>query len=67
MTTTRWCSRKSRAAFARLLKQGWVDAIRKVHPEETVYTFWDYRRTDGSAMPGCASTICCSARSWRAG
>jgi exodeoxyribonuclease III len=35
---------ESRAAFARLLKQGWVDAIRKVHPDETVYTFWDYRR-----------------------
>ena len=36
--------RQSRAAFARLLKQGWVDAIRKVYPNETVYTFWDYRR-----------------------
>ena len=35
---------QSRAAFARLLKQGWVDAIRKIHPMETVYTFWDYRR-----------------------
>jgi exodeoxyribonuclease III len=34
----------SRAAFARLLKQGWVDAIRKIYPDETVYTFWDYRR-----------------------
>jgi exodeoxyribonuclease-3 len=35
---------ESRAAFARLLKQGWIDAIRKVHPDEAVYTFWDYRR-----------------------
>ncbi len=35
---------ESRAAFRRLLDQGWVDAIRKVHPKDTVYTFWDYRR-----------------------
>jgi exodeoxyribonuclease-3 len=35
---------ESRAAFRRLLDQGWVDAIRKRHPDETVYSFWDYRR-----------------------
>lgn len=35
---------ESRAAFQRLLGQGWVDAVRKLHPNETVYTFWDYRR-----------------------
>lgn len=35
---------ESRAAFRRLLDQGWTDAIRKRHPRETVYTFWDYRR-----------------------
>ena len=35
---------ESRAAFRRLLDQGWVDAIRKMHPNDTVYTFWDYRR-----------------------
>jgi len=33
-----------RAAFARLLAQGWTDAIRALHPGETVYTFWDYFR-----------------------
>jgi len=33
-----------RAAFARLLAQGWADAIRTLHPEETIYTFWDYLR-----------------------
>jgi exodeoxyribonuclease-3 len=33
-----------RAAFARLLAQGWLDALRAVHPDETVYTFWDYFR-----------------------
>ena len=35
---------ESRAAFRRLLEQGWTDAIRRVHPDATVYTFWDYRR-----------------------
>jgi exodeoxyribonuclease-3 len=34
----------SRAAFARLLDQGWTDAIRKLHPEATIYTYWDYMR-----------------------
>ena len=33
-----------RAAFARLLEQGWTDAIRTLHPEATIYTFWDYLR-----------------------
>lgn len=35
---------ESRAAFQRLLDQGWVDALRKLHPSETIYTFWDYMR-----------------------
>jgi exodeoxyribonuclease III len=35
---------ESREAYARLLKQGWVDSIRKLHPDEPVYTFWDYFR-----------------------
>jgi len=34
----------SRAAFQRLLEQGWTDAIRTLHPEEPMYTFWDYKR-----------------------
>jgi exodeoxyribonuclease-3 len=33
-----------RAQFARLLEQGWTDAIRKKHPGATIYTFWDYMR-----------------------
>jgi exodeoxyribonuclease-3 len=33
-----------RAAFRRLLDQGWTDAIRKLHPTATIYTFWDYKR-----------------------
>jgi len=35
---------KVRAAYARLLDQGWTDALRTLHPDETVYTFWDYFR-----------------------
>jgi exodeoxyribonuclease-3 len=33
-----------RAAYARLLDQGWTDAVRALHPDETIYTFWDYFR-----------------------
>jgi exodeoxyribonuclease-3 len=35
---------ESRAAFQQLLDQGWTDAIRKLYPNETIYTFWDYFR-----------------------
>jgi exodeoxyribonuclease-3 len=35
---------QSRAAFRRLIDQGWTDAIRALHPTETIYTFWDYKR-----------------------
>jgi exodeoxyribonuclease-3 len=35
---------ESRAAFRRLLEQGWTDAIRAVHPEAPMHTFWDYQR-----------------------
>ena len=33
-----------RHAFHRLLEQGWTDALRKLHPSERIYTFWDYFR-----------------------
>lgn len=33
-----------REAFRLLVDQGWTDAIRKLYPEETIYTFWDYFR-----------------------
>lgn len=35
---------EARAAYARLLKQGWTDALHTVHPNKRFYTFWDYRR-----------------------
>jgi exodeoxyribonuclease III len=35
---------ESRAAFARLVKQGWTDALRAHFQDERVYTFWSYWR-----------------------
>ena len=35
---------KSRAAFKALVDQGWTDAIRTLHPEKPMFTFWDYKR-----------------------
>lgn len=35
---------ETREAFGRLMSQGWTDAIRARHPEETIYTFWDFFR-----------------------
>jgi exodeoxyribonuclease III len=43
---------KARRAFGRLLKAGWVDAIRKTHPGEPMYTFWDYKRNRWSRDAG---------------
>ncbi len=33
-----------KAAFFRLLGQGWTDALRTIHPDEVIYTFFDYFR-----------------------
>jgi exodeoxyribonuclease III len=35
---------EARAAYFRLLEQGWTDALRTLHPNERIYTFWDYFR-----------------------
>ncbi|WP_109482424.1 exodeoxyribonuclease III [Paraburkholderia sp. C35] len=35
---------ESRECYARLLKQGWTDALRTRFPDEQVFTFWDYFR-----------------------
>jgi exodeoxyribonuclease-3 len=35
---------RTRAQFAQLLDQGWTDALRVGHPDEVIYTFWDYMR-----------------------
>lgn len=33
-----------RNAYKRLVEQGWTDGIRELHPDERIYTFWDYFR-----------------------
>ncbi|MGO4722280.1 MULTISPECIES: exodeoxyribonuclease III [unclassified Inquilinus] len=33
-----------RAAYRRLVDQGWTDALRTLHPDERIYTFWKYFR-----------------------
>lgn len=35
---------ESRAAYAELLSQGWLDSLRAQHPDEKIYTYWDYKR-----------------------
>ncbi|HWI82461.1 exodeoxyribonuclease III [Ramlibacter sp.] len=35
---------ETRACYQRLLDQGWVDAIRHLHPDQAIFTFWDYFR-----------------------
>jgi exodeoxyribonuclease-3 len=35
---------ETREAFGRLMSQGWTDAVRARHPDETIYTFWDFFR-----------------------
>lgn len=34
---------ESRAAFRRIVHRGWTDAIRALHPDERLYSFWDYQ------------------------
>jgi exodeoxyribonuclease-3 len=34
----------SRERYAALVAQGWTDSLRALHPDEPMYTFWDYMR-----------------------
>ncbi len=42
----------SRDAFGRLLAQGWIDSVRRIHPVGPVYSFWDYKRDRWSRDAG---------------
>jgi exodeoxyribonuclease III len=42
----------SRAAYQRLLAQGWTDSLRVKHPQEPIYTFWDYFRNHWQTNSG---------------
>jgi hypothetical protein len=33
-----------RDGYRRLVEQGWTDALRALHPDERIYTFWKYFR-----------------------
>lgn len=35
---------ETREAFSGLMLQGWTDALRTLHPDQKIYTFWDYFR-----------------------
>jgi len=41
-----------RKAFKTLVDQGWTDALRKLYPNEKIYTFWDYFRNAFSRDAG---------------
>ncbi|HWF12057.1 MAG TPA: exodeoxyribonuclease III [Bryobacteraceae bacterium] len=43
---------ESRAAFARLLAQGWTDALRRLQPTGPLWTFWDFKRERWPADKG---------------
>lgn len=43
---------ESRAAFRRLLDQGWTDALRSLRPSGPLWTFWDYKRGRWQADKG---------------
>ena len=37
---------ETREAFSHLVVQGWTDSLRKMHPNDRIYTFWDYFRNN---------------------
>jgi len=41
-----------KAAYQRLLKQGWIDSIRTLYPDEKIFTYWDYFRNAFSRDAG---------------
>ncbi len=43
---------ESREAFARILTQGWTDALRRLYPDGPLWTFWDYKRERWPADKG---------------
>jgi exodeoxyribonuclease-3 len=58
---------ESRQAFARLLAQGWTDAMRKLHPDGPLWTFWITNLIGGRRTKACDSITFCSHRTCRTG
>ncbi|TIQ43937.1 exodeoxyribonuclease III [Mesorhizobium sp.] len=49
---TRWLgdavfSPESRRAYAQMLDDGWTDAVRRIHPEKGIYTYWNFAYRGG--------------------
>ena len=61
---------ETRDAWQRFVAQGWVDATRRLHPDERVYTFWvnteAFRRNGGFRMDFLLLTPALAARLRRA-
>ncbi|TRC98376.1 exodeoxyribonuclease III [Mesorhizobium sp. WSM4303] len=38
---------ESRQAYAQMLEDGWIDALRHVHPEKGIYTYWNFSYRGG--------------------
>ena len=51
-----------RERYRNLLAQGWTDALRHLHPDARIFTFWDYWRNAFERDAGSGSIICCSIR-----
>ena len=49
-----------RDAYRTLIRQGWTDALRKLNPDERIYTFWDYSAMPMGGTPACGLITCCS-------
>lgn len=35
---------ETRLAYQNVVVQGWTDALRRLHPDQKIFTFWDYTR-----------------------
>jgi exodeoxyribonuclease III len=53
-----------REAYRRVVSQGWTDALRKLHPNERMYTFWHYWRNSFARDAGLRIDHFCSALRW---
>ncbi|RWP13893.1 exodeoxyribonuclease III [Mesorhizobium sp.] len=38
---------ESRQAYAEMLGYGWIDAVRRIHPEKGIYTYWNFSYRGG--------------------
>ena len=55
-----------REAYRKIVDQGWTDALRALHPDERIYTFWDYWRNAYARNAGHfpLSTVISGIRKW---